>query len=547
MVALWVFAAITVGLAARMLWYLKLSLTNALWVDQWAMLEELWQFHDGRSQVSYLWAPYWGHRILIPRLIFFLDEKLFHYSNVPLVVINMLAQCFTAAILMLVQWRLLNARSRVLAIFTMTATAHVVFSALQLENFVYGMSVQYTVGFASGFASIIFFGLSMREGGQSRGLTWAAIASALISSLTIAAGILAWAVLIAVAVFSRARRGTLAILAGAACLVAAVYAIGYTSVSTGMGVWGAVQRPGQALLIASMFLGGPISLMSLPAGEWVGALGMLVTLCLCVSLLRKRGAVASEQVVLVSLCLFLVLVSGTIVVGRITPEFVASYRGIAPLPSRYLIVPCVFWSCLFPAVLAADWPRVWSRATTLTVGLVILVLTIGTVNRQLEASQNWLNFCRLLDIAAGGLLVGAADQEYMDRMYPDQRLLDRWTPYLRKQRLSIFAERRAGWIGRQVGSDFKVSKSVHCSGQVDVTKPTEHSTFRLTGRVRAVGGSASTPFDLIFAEQGTVIGVGRTFGGWDHPSEVFVGYLKSSDPQLVSRYLVLPDNSLCVF
>lgn len=65
------FAALTLLLAGRMLWFLGLSVTNTLHYDQWPMLEEIRQHQSGQLGWSYLWAPYWGHRIVIPRLIFF--------------------------------------------------------------------------------------------------------------------------------------------------------------------------------------------------------------------------------------------------------------------------------------------------------------------------------------------------------------------------------------------------------------------------------------------------------------------------------------------
>ena len=60
--------ALTVVLAARTFWYLFHSLTNVPFADQWVMLEEIWRRRAGQIGWSYLWSPYWGQRMLLPRL-----------------------------------------------------------------------------------------------------------------------------------------------------------------------------------------------------------------------------------------------------------------------------------------------------------------------------------------------------------------------------------------------------------------------------------------------------------------------------------------------
>ena len=144
------YAAYTLWLIARMFWFISYSMTSAIRVDELVMMEELRLFHEGKYGISYLWAPYWGNRLLIPRLIMMADEHFFHFSNTPLVVISLTAQCLATGVLLWLEWRLLRSRPRWVTVFAMPATAHLALTSLQLETFLFGMQVPFTVGLLGG-------------------------------------------------------------------------------------------------------------------------------------------------------------------------------------------------------------------------------------------------------------------------------------------------------------------------------------------------------------------------------------------------------------
>jgi hypothetical protein len=50
--------------------YLYISVTNVPPAEQWDMLREIQRLREGQADWTYLWAPYWGQRILLPRFIF---------------------------------------------------------------------------------------------------------------------------------------------------------------------------------------------------------------------------------------------------------------------------------------------------------------------------------------------------------------------------------------------------------------------------------------------------------------------------------------------
>lgn len=532
-----------------MFWYLHLSMSNALRIDQWVMLEELWRFHDGRFGWSYLWTPYWGQRIVIPRLIFLLDERFFHFSNTPLVWINVAAQCGMAAILMAAAWRLLRGFSRIVTVLALTVIAHLVFSSLQLENIVYGMSVQYGIGLVSALAAIAILGFSTRH-------TALAVVGALISTLSLASGLFVWPVLIVESLVQR-RRGRVAVILGAVwLLLIGVYSAGYSNPGTGMGAVGMLHRPMQAFLIAALFLGGPLGDVRLWLGEAVGVFGFIVVSAFSVGLVRSK--LPAEYLVLTAICWYVLATAFSIPLGRMTPEWIAARGALGALPSRYFTAPFLFWSS---ALVLGFWgsgtaPLRSRLSKAVAIGrgallagtfLVAAGLTLGTIQWQLWESKDWLAYYRKMDAAASGFLVGASDREYMSEMYPDQPLIDHWVPYLREHRLSVFADRRATWMGVGIQQLFPAAMSADCRGRVDEVAPSGSATQRMLGYISGHGVSLTRKTDILVAgESGQIVGIGRTMATGDARGGVkFLGYSGGADPRSVTAYALMPEGRLC--
>jgi hypothetical protein len=45
--------------------------TRVPWLDEWAMIQEFVLYKRGSPLFPILWSSYWGHRLVVPRLIFF--------------------------------------------------------------------------------------------------------------------------------------------------------------------------------------------------------------------------------------------------------------------------------------------------------------------------------------------------------------------------------------------------------------------------------------------------------------------------------------------
>ena len=477
-------AALTALLAVRTYWYLFHAITNVPYTDGWVILDEIRRFRSGAAGWSIFWAPYWGQRNLLARLLFFLSVKYFSFSALPLILVNVTAWLALLAVLVRTAWRLFPARRRVLLICSI-ALAHLLLSSLGMEVLVIAQNVQHSIGYASAVSAILLFERRPALG----------IALAILATASLAIGLAVWLALLAEAWQARARARTLAILVAISAGMIALYAVGYTRPPAfGIGVAGALRHPGVALSMTSLVLGGPITLYSLRLGSIAGGIGLAALGWFLI----RRSETPAAFAFGVAGC-FLALSAASLAVGRISPEWIASLHGAQPLPSRYIAPVLVFWGCLFVLAMAQR-----NRLPRIAVSALVLVMTFGTWSWQWRVSREWAAAMQKFDAIGSGFLSGVSDPEWMSLLLADGALRDRLVDYLRRERLAMFAEPRAAWLGRRLGPAPPACRGSFSAGRVN-------DGLRISGALVRDGLPSASPFDLLIADAtGTVVGLARS-------------------------------------
>ena len=498
-------AALTALLAVRTLWYLFHSVTNVPFTDGWVILDEVRRFREGAAQWTIFWEPYWGQRNLAARLLFFLSAKYLSFAALPLILINLGAWLGMLTVLVRTAWRLFPGLGRIFLICAI-ALVHLLLSSLGMEVLVITQNVQHSIGYASAVSAILLF-----ERRPAMGIALAVVATA-----SLAIGLAVWPALLLQAWHGRARARTLAILIAISAAVMALYAIGYTRPpALGMGVAGALRHPGVALSMTSLVLGGPITLYSLRLGTIAGGIGLAALGWFAV----RRPNNPSTFALLVAAC-FLALSAASLAVGRISPEWIASLHGAQPLPSRYIAPVLVWWGCLF--VLSMVEPSLLPRAA---VSALVLAMTFGTWSWQWRVSREWAVAMQRFDAIGSGFLCGVADSELMSLVLTDGALRNRVADYMRRERLGMFAEPRAAWIGRQV------AVPLDCQGSLS-TVPV-NGGLRVSGRLERAGLSSARASDLLIANSaGIVVGLARSLPAESEGKDAvdFLGYAHAAGP-----------------
>jgi hypothetical protein len=542
---------LTAVLIVRTCWYVFHSMTNTPYTDSWLLLEELRRFPSGKAGWAALWSPYWGQRVLVARLAFLASLRLASFSTRPMILANIAALIFMLVTLVCSSTRMLFGSPR-LAWAAGIAFANLVLSSLGLEVVLIPHDIISAVGYAASITAVVLF--------ERRPVV--AVLLALLATGSITIGLLVWPILLVEAWLLQKRPRTRWILAALTSAMFALYLADYTRPqSLGMGISAPLHHPLQFLRMLSLVLGGPITLHSLRLGTVAGAAGLVATGYLATTYFTARKGFAvkedfgassgvrtmrrSEGLPFLTACLLLVCIAASMVVGRISPAFIAELHGAQPLPSRYLIPMMVFWGCLFALVLArykaAGPPRNW--LATGCVGAVVLVMTFGTWSWQWRLSREWAIYFQKFDAIGSGFLAGVSDPELMSLLFTDGPRRDELVDYMRREHLAVFAEPRARWIGVQAQEIVKAGNSNHCRAKV--ARIAVVNGFRITGEIDTGGWRTSRQTDVVIANNaGMIVGLGRTLPAESEflPETEFLGYALEDGDRLFMR---LGDHSIC--
>ena len=545
-------ASLTLLLVCRTFWFLFHSVTNVPYADQWYMLEEIQRVREGHSRWTYLWSPYWGQRILLPRLVFLVSAKYLHFSMWPFILINVASQISMVAVLFAVVRRVLHPY-RIAFWASVIAIVHLLLSSLQMEIFIEAIGIQYTVGYASAVASICVMGTAFDRKVASERRFWIAALLGVMSTTCFAIGLLVWPILIFEVWFSGAwRRRHLVTLTALTVVLIAAYVPGYTRPEMGMGALGIIRHPISALSIVALILGGSVSLYSRPIGIVAGSVGLVTACGVLIHVRRNRGASLAETS-LAMVCCFLLASALSIAVGRISPEWLAGTSG-QPLPSRYLAPTFVFWAALFPLLLSYWHSGRSGRIGGAAASVIVLMLTFGTWNWQWRMPAEWAGIFQSFDAIGSGFVVAVSDQAFMSRLFPVEDLRERLVNYMREQHLSIFAEPRSTWMGRNMGSIALRSNERKCFATMPpaISLDGTSSTLRVFGTLTVDEKPVDERLDVLITDsQGTVIGLARTIpaqrGG--NRATDFFGYARNAERNALSTLrliIVFADKAWCV-
>lgn len=557
-------AALTALLAFRTFWYLFHSITNVPFTDGWLLLDEVRRFREGASRWTYLWQPYWGQRPLVVRVLFLLSARFLAFSALPLILTNAAAELSLVFVLIRAARAVFPASPR-LFLAAAIVLAHLVLSSIGMEMVAVTQNAQHSIGYAAAISAILVF----------HRRPWLGILLATLATASLAIGLFLWPIFIFQAWRLRVPIGAVVILTAIGAAMIALYMNGYARPPAyGIGLWGAVRHPLVMLQMTSLILGGPITLYSLRLGTLAGAIG-LAALAWFVCRPIKTPALGFTMVA----CL-LAASAATLAIGRISPEWIASLHGAQPLPSRYIYPTLIFWGALFvlagadlvpvrrrlTAPAGAEFPvrrRLVAQAgaefpvrgrlaalagsdllprgrlVAAAISAIVLIMTFGTWSWQWRLPREWAVYWQKNDAIASGFLTGVSDPELMSILLADDPIRDRLVDYMRREHLSVFAEPRASWFGRQLGTRLR---PVTASCRATLSALPAGQGLRVTGTVE----SASR--DLLIADlAGNVVGLARTLPAQSEGRRAtdFLGYARADSIDRVHLFAMLPGGSLC--
>lgn len=487
--------------------------------DDWAVVQDLAQIDRGHAAWPILWAPYWGERLVAIRLLFLADAR--WLSLGPLAWLTVLLQLVHIGVLMTLAWLLLGrahrlpegaARTTLLAPFLVAATVilNLLLSPFQMENFLWSIQAVFPLTFLA--ASGAFFCLSLAGGRNRVVFAGLAIALAALSSLGMPNGLLVWPVLVLQALYLKRSRWVVVALAFAGAIFVATYLWHYPAPDAGMGVAGMLRHPFQAALLLGLVVAGPVGYVSNGVAAITGALVLVVTGFVVAGALRLRVPERPWLTVVAAEILFLVLSSLSIVPGRLDPR----YLGRDPLytiPIRYPNMIGVLWACIAVLVIYTCWQRRVRPGLLGFYAAPFFYLMFATAGRQIALAEDWADFFRGADALGTAFLLDVPDDHLLARLWPVRTEREERVAFLRENKLAMFHEPRAAWMGKSIAELFSVRESDRCDGGIE--KMTDVGGFsRVQGWAWDNRRGDSPDYILLAGANGRIVGLGR--GGLRH-------------------------------
>jgi hypothetical protein len=496
--------------------------TSVPWLDQWVMVDELAQHERGQSLWPILWSSYWGHRLVIPRLLFLADARWGSLGS--LTWLTMAIQFSHIALLIALAWLLLGRRSFACFILASTVILNLMLCPFQMENFLWSFQVPFVLVYAAATASFMLLPLA------NRSIWFVALAATagVVSSLTMANGLLVWPILVLQACYLRLNRKAVILLAIAGGIPIASYLWHYQTAAMGMGLLGMLRDPLHAIMLLGLLLAGPLDFMSIRAGAVAALLAPIPATYLAIRAIRALRCRMSDQrwpSALAAVILFLLLTSIGIVAGRLSPAWFEALHGEFPLPSRIFTPICLFWAGVAVFVLYTCWQQARRPLLLALYALLFYALLFTTVSRQLVAAEDWSDVFRGTEAVGSAFLLDVTDEQLLPLLWPSKAQRDEWGAFLRARRLAMFAEPRAAWPAKRVSELFTTAAAGRCIGAIEKTKSLDAS-WRVEGWAWDTQLGRS-PDDIVLADTtGRIAGLAR--GGFRHG--YFPGLLMEPEP-----------------
>jgi hypothetical protein len=501
----------TIGINYFTISHIWRARTRVPWADEWAMIQEFILYKRGSPLLPLLWSSYWGHRLVIPRLVLFANLQWASWQS--LTWLTFALQSIHIALLCVLSWALVGRRSRWLFAVSVVAILNLMFSPAQMENFVW--SIQFMFPLVHVAASLAFLCLALNQDRGHRSFLLLCLVSATVASLTMPSGLLVWPVLVAQASYLKMKRRATTAIALLGAGIIGSYCWHYQSSSPGMGLIGMLRHPVDAIGLVALLLGGALNTISLRLGIATVLLALAGAVYSGAKVLGDRPGGQSYLSALVAIIVFNILSAASIVAGRLTPEWLA---GDLVVPSRYFTLIEAFWASLAILLLYFFCHKRRSLVLAGFYGPLYVCLMFFPSHVQKSSVEDWSDFFRGADAVGAALISDAPDDKLLSVLWPVQPQRDNIVAFLRQGHLSVFAEPRAEWQGRPISKLFQRLPADRCIGGIEREFESSGSAGRVVCRLEgwAWDTSANRGFDYLLITEAAGLIVGTARGGFRH-------------------------------
>ena len=471
-------------------WVVVTAYSPVPYADFWGQLPFVERAYGGDLRITDFWVQANEHRILLPRIQFLIDYRLFDGTYVFLFSAIAVSCLALAATFGAAAW--LETRDGLLAWGTFCVSAIATMSPVGRENLWWAYQVQFVQVFLFATIAVLAVVVAARRG--SIGWTAACAVAAVAATYSMANGLLVWPIVLVLAVMlGLGRRVTTALgAAGALTVFSYLWHIEFDT-------HGSLSDPAGVLAYTCVYLGSILrDLESTAAAGVLGGVGIALLAWLVVLAWRRRSRPTVAMPFAVGVGVFVLLTALQTAVGRLD-QFGVSQA----LSSRYTIASFTFWLALLVGFLTPLRERSRSAVPALLAGAAIAALALsvtGLPSRTFLRTEVIGKRTTVLGYLAGvddpsGTLTGGPSGPVVEDAF-------RW---MERERLGPFAS--GGWAdGLQF--EYPTAEGLPmCLGAIDSVEPVGRG-LRLRGWLAAPGGEDASRNVAVLDGEGTPAGRG---------------------------------------
>ena len=431
--------------------------------DEWGDIDAIAMAPNHQPPLTWLWSQHNEHRIVAYRLLLLADIHWFHGRH-----------WIGFAAILAVQLGFLVLLARLLRVAgpggTVSRTifglgAFCLFCPTQWENFFWAIGISVLLpGFFLMLAllCLVSYEKALRNSKSGSRYLLAAIAAAFAATCSNGNGLLAWPVLIMVAVGLGFRARSVAIFAVCGFLAAVVYLCHYRSPAPHSSPIESLQHPILSLNYIVSYLGvvlppwirirGPLAAIS-------GSLGLTSAILFSFWILKRYPGRKSFPWTMIGLICFAVATAAITALGRLRFGVEQAFQ------SRYQSTNLLFWFgvvSLGLLLIENKTPIIRNAATALVaIAMLFAILQFGPTLRAPRLRT------RRAEAAALSLVTGVPDGKIL-RFLEDNYPIGPWrdTPYLRDHRLFMFSGSLYDRLNEALRPAHAIGPPEHCAGAV---------------------------------------------------------------------------------
>jgi hypothetical protein len=458
----WLLTAIVVLSAG----YIVTSTLRAVWVahfkfpymDEWAFVGDAANFRLS-NWWGFLWHQHNEHRIALTRLVLGIDLLLFRYRGTFPIAVILSIQTLQVILFSYVYWTTVQCPASVKVAYSALITG-LMFSATQMENFVWPFQVGFAAVFCAAAIAILSLIKHCRTKHHKAGYLSLSISSGVCTTGSLSNGLFIWPTMLLIALTERARASTIIGVTTVGGLMTFLYLRGYSSPSHHANPLQSILHPVAILSYMAVYLTNPIGGRIATACALIGFGALLAAVIFRAQL--KLGDFWHSSAFFWYFALFALITPFITSLGRM------NFGLQQATASRYATPALTFWASIF-SIGMIGLSRLPNRllGSFSSIMFALLVFPLILLPRQKPFTASYVELGRAVNVAGIALMVDVPGDNAFRELYPNPAIPRAYLPFLREHRLSLFADPMFEMQGHPVPHGLNPTTSDHCLGSFD--------------------------------------------------------------------------------